>query len=161
MRSFSNLWFWIALAVIWSTASHWIMGVPYDTLQRAQAGHTQAQADVTALAHIYSRRVVYIADASGLWITGFATFILTMCAGAGFVYGVEFCQAIFLLGVPMVIVAVISLRSARKLLLTTEGALFAVLRRHRLYVQLTGFAAILVTSMWGMWVNMNANVLGG
>ena len=37
MRSFSNLWYWIALAVMWSTASHWVLGVPWDMVIRAPA----------------------------------------------------------------------------------------------------------------------------
>ncbi|MEC7258626.1 MAG: component of SufBCD complex, partial [Pseudomonadota bacterium] len=36
MRSFSNLWFWIALAVTWSTTSHWVLGVPFDMVNRAR-----------------------------------------------------------------------------------------------------------------------------
>ncbi|MEM9756043.1 MAG: component of SufBCD complex, partial [Pseudomonadota bacterium] len=28
LRSFSNLWYWIVLAVFWSSASHWGLGVP-------------------------------------------------------------------------------------------------------------------------------------
>jgi len=31
MRSFSNLWYWIVLSVLWSTMSHWVLGVPFDT----------------------------------------------------------------------------------------------------------------------------------
>ena len=36
MRSFSNLWFWIALAVLWSSVSHWVLGVPWDMVMRAR-----------------------------------------------------------------------------------------------------------------------------
>ena len=25
MRSFSSLWYWIGLAVLWSSASHWVL----------------------------------------------------------------------------------------------------------------------------------------
>ena len=28
MRSFSSLWFWMAIAVYWSLSSHWVLGVP-------------------------------------------------------------------------------------------------------------------------------------
>ena len=35
-RSFSNLWFWIVLAVAWSTASHWVLGIPFDMVMRAR-----------------------------------------------------------------------------------------------------------------------------
>ena len=36
MRSFSNLWYWIGLAVLWSSVSHWVLGVPYDSILRAK-----------------------------------------------------------------------------------------------------------------------------
>ena len=36
MRSFSNLWYWIMLAVIWSSTSHWVLGVPHDMFIRAR-----------------------------------------------------------------------------------------------------------------------------
>ena len=36
MRSFSNLWYWIVLAVLWSSVSHWVLGVPFDMVQRAK-----------------------------------------------------------------------------------------------------------------------------
>ncbi|MEL7184122.1 MAG: component of SufBCD complex, partial [Pseudomonadota bacterium] len=51
-RSFSNLWFWIALAAIWSTASHWVIGVPFDMVRRAARGHEQSLADMHTLANI-------------------------------------------------------------------------------------------------------------
>ena len=50
MRSFSSLWFWILLAVTWSTASHWVIGVPYDLIQRAR--RTGPEAWHLSLIHI-------------------------------------------------------------------------------------------------------------
>ncbi len=44
--SFSNLWYWIALAVMWSSTSHWVLGVPYDMIQRARREGGQAEADL-------------------------------------------------------------------------------------------------------------------
>ena len=43
MRSFSNLWFWIALAVMWSTTSHWVLGVPFDMVIRAARAETKGE----------------------------------------------------------------------------------------------------------------------
>ena len=36
LRSFSNLWFWLMLAVAWSNVTHYVMGVPFDMVQRAK-----------------------------------------------------------------------------------------------------------------------------
>lgn len=163
MRSFSNLWYWIALAVAWSTASHWVLGVPYDMVQRARARGGDVAGDVAALVAINTRRLLYIARMSGIWIVTLGGFGLSMLATLGFVYGSEFCQALFLLGAPFVLVGLRALWTARKVDRDRpEGeALYRLLRLHRLSVQLIGIVAIFVTAMWGMWQNMQIGVLGG
>ena len=53
MRSFSNLWYWIALAVTWSSASHWVLGVPWDMAIRARKGQgAQAMHDFEDMVRI-------------------------------------------------------------------------------------------------------------
>jgi len=161
MRSFSNLWFWIALAVLWSTAAHWVIGVPFDMVQRANRGQDAAMRDVEALANMHARRLIHIFDVSGIWATGFIFFALAALASLGFVYGLEFAQAVFLLGFPMSIVWALSLHSARAIPGMEVTALLEHLRWHRVKVQVVGVVSIFATSMWGMYVNMSASVLGG
>jgi hypothetical protein len=57
MRSFSNLWYWIAIAVTWSTVSHWVLGVPFDMLQRARRQGGQADADFETMVRINANRL--------------------------------------------------------------------------------------------------------
>lgn len=163
MRSFSNLWFWIALAVLWSTASHWILGVPYDMVLRARRQGGQTEQDLEDLVRINSNRMLYIARVSGLWILAIGCFILSGLVVLGFFYRVEFAQALFLLGFPMAIVGLISLSTAR--LIQQEQAtgelLCKRLTRNRLYVQITGLISIFLTALWGMYQNMSIGVLGG
>lgn len=163
MRSFSNLWYWIALAVVWSTSSHWVVGIPHDLIQRARRGSGRAAADVAELMRINAGRYLHIARVAGLWIAALLGFALTVLAILGFVYGVEFCQAVFLLLAPLCLVGLWTLRTARRFERErSEGAaLFRLLRWHRLGVQLLGLVAIFVTAMWGMWQNMSIGVLGG
>ena len=71
MRSFSNLWFWIALAVMWSTASHWVLGVPFDMVLRAKRSGGVAEQDLEDLVRVNCNRLLFIARVSGLWILGF------------------------------------------------------------------------------------------
>ncbi len=160
LRSFSNLWFWLALAVLWSTASHWILGVPFDMVRRAARGNAQSLEDMHALANIHARRIVFIADEAGLVTTTFSFFAITSLLLLGFVYRVEFAQAILLLFLPMIAVGWISLRAARRVAGLDAADLGNLLYRTRRKIQGIGVAAIFVTSMWGMWVNLNANVLG-
>jgi hypothetical protein len=42
LRSFSNLWYWIVLAILWSSLSHWTLGVPYHIVARARRGDERA-----------------------------------------------------------------------------------------------------------------------
>lgn len=152
-RSFSNIWFWIVLAVMWSGAAHWILGVPYDLVQRAQRTGGQAEADLEALVAINARRIDTIAEVSGTWIVALLSALLTALALLGFVYRVEFAQAVFLLGFPMSLVGALSLAEARRLLreAPTGPELWRRLRWHRFKVQLVGMISVFVTSMWGMY----------
>ncbi|MFT4149717.1 MAG: component of SufBCD complex [Paracoccaceae bacterium] len=162
LRSFSNLWFWIALAALWSSASHRVLGVPFDMIVRARREGGAVQADLETMVRINVDRVLHIAQTSGLWLAGFGCFMLTSLILLGFVYEMEFAQAVFLLLSPMVIVGLLTLRTARKIRAGGEtGAdLDRRLMRHRMSVQAVGMAAILVTSMYGMWVNMQLGALG-
>ena len=162
MRSFSNLWFWIALAVVWSTASHWILGVPYDMVARARRYGGQAAEDLEDIVRINTNRLLFIGNVSGLWLLGFTCFLLTGLALLGFVYGVEFAQAVFLLGFPMSLVGALNLSTAH--LIQAEEAtgekLWKRLSRHRTYVQAIGMVAIFVTALWGMYQNMSVGPFG-
>ncbi|MDJ0630355.1 MAG: component of SufBCD complex [Rhodobacter sp.] len=163
MRSFSNLWYWIALAVVWSTMSHWVLGVPYDMVQRARRVGGQTQADLEDLVRINVNRLLFIGRVSGLWILAITCAVLTGLLMLGFWYWVEFAQALFLLLFPLAIVGLVSLATARRIE-AGEGAgdaLYRRLRWHRLYVQMIGLVAIFVTAMWGMYQNMTVGALGG
>ncbi len=163
MRSFSNLWFWIVLAVVWSTASHWVLGVPFDMVLRARREEQQAQVDLEDLIRINVNRLLYIGQVSGLWLAGFACFFLTTLGLLGFVYAFEFAQAVFLLAFPLSIIGMLSLSTAR--LIREQDASGALLikrlYRHRLYTQIIGMISIFVTALWGMYQNISLGPLGG
>lgn len=162
MRSFSNLWFWIALAVVWSTASHWVLGVPWDMVIRARREGGQYEVDLEDIVRINTNRLLYIARVSGLWVLGFTCFFLTLLGGLGFFYDFEFGQAVFLLAFPMVLVGALSLNTAR--LIQERGelgeALYKRLLKHRIITQAIGMVAIFVTALWGMFQNLNIGPFG-
>jgi hypothetical protein len=162
MRSFSSLWYWIGVAVVWSSVSHWVLGVPNDLIFRARRNGGQPEADVQALVRINVDRLLWIERVSGVWILGISFFILSALATLGFYYRVEFAQAVFLLMAPLAAVGALSLRTARRIAAEGMGVpeLYRRLSLHRTMVQGIGVVAIFVTSMWGMWHNMQANVLG-
>lgn len=160
MGSFSNLWFWIALAVMWSTASHWVLGVPFDMVVRAGRNGEQAQVDLDDMVRINVNRLLFISGVSGLWILGIGCFLLTSLAILGFGYRFQLAQALFLLGFPMSLVWMLSLSTAR--LIRDEAATGAHLRkrlvRHRLWTQVIGMVFIFITALWGMYQNMSVSL---
>lgn len=163
MRSFSNLWYWIALAVLWSTASHFVLGVPFDLALRAKRQGGERMADLEDLVRINSGRLLNIAEVSGLLLTALGGALIAVLAITGFIYDIELSQAVFLMAFPMVFVGVLNVRTAHKIVDTEiKGeALVSTLRRHRFFVQLIGMVSIFVTAMWGMYQNIVMGPLGG
>lgn len=162
MRSFSNLWYWIALTVMWSSLSHWVMGVPYDLVLRARRDGGQTMEDLETLTRVNCNRFLFMVRVSGPWILGLSFFTLTSLVILGFKYEVEFAQAVFLLAFPMLLVGLLSLRSALDLEAhPREGiALCNRLRLHRIMTQLIGVVSVFTTAMWGVYQNLNLGALG-
>ncbi|WP_096785756.1 component of SufBCD complex [Rhodobacter sp. CZR27] len=159
LRSFSNLWFWIALAVMWSTVSHWVMGVPWDLVQRARRRGGPAGEDVHQLARIYAARLRHMGSSAGAWLVGVVAFLLTTLGLLGFVYGLEFAQALLCLMLPMTLVGALSLHTAARIEPLEGPALYHALASHRRRVQALGVVSIFVTAMWGMYQNLRIGVL--
>lgn len=160
LRSFSNLWYWIVLAIMWSTLSHWALGVPYHIVQRANRGDEAAASDMEALARINGERLLSVVAVSGPVLTGLATLNLTALAVTGWLYGVEFSQAVFLLLFPATLVGVLTVVTARRLSATDYADIGKRLKLHRLYVQILGVMFIFVTALWGMYQNISVGPLG-
>lgn len=156
-RSFSNMWYWIALAVLWSSTSHYGLGIPFDMLQRARRKGGQAQEDLEDLVRINCGRILYIGSISGLWIVGLDAFLLTGLALLGFVYDIEVAQAVFLIVFPLSVIGALSLSTAQ---LIRDKELHGEelrdrLMRHRFWIQVIGLISIFVTAMWGMYQNIH------
>lgn len=156
-HSFSNLWYWIALAVTWSTASHWVLGVPFDIVVRARRSGESAMQDLEDIIRVNVNRMLLIEADAGFLLVALGFCALTMLGLLGFWYGIEFCQATFLIALPVSIVALLSLRMAKRIRAHATGGeeLCRLLNRHRLVVQGIGVLSITVTAMWGMLQNFN------
>lgn len=161
LRSFSNLWYWIALAALWSSVSHWVLGVPHDMIQRARREGGQAQADVEDLVRININRLLYMVDSGALILVAIAAFWLSTLLVLGFWYDVEFAQAVVLLFAPMMLVVWVSVRASRRIVAeaATGEALFRRLTIHRRVVQVIGMLAITVTAFYGTWQNISVSIL--
>ncbi len=162
LRSFSNLWYWIMLAVMWSSASHWVLGVPFDLISRARRQGGALQTDLETVVRVQAARLTYIADTAGTMLVAFFFFMLSALGTLAIYYGIEFAQAVLLLMVPMMILSMMSLRTARLIEAgeNTGAALHRRLFRQRIATQVLGMLSIFVTSMFGMYQNLHLGVLG-
>ena len=155
-RSFSNLWFWTVLAVVWSSTSHWVLGVPYDVLLRARRHGGQALVDLEDIVRVNVNRILYITRESGIWLLGFVCFMLTGLLVLALWYRIEFAQAVSLIAFPMTVVGLMTINTAQKI--EAEGlaaeTLFKRLTRHRFWTQVIGMVSIFVTAMYGMYHNL-------
>lgn len=157
-RSFSSLWYWIMLAVVWSSTSHWVLGVPFDLIVRARRDGGQAQADLEALTRINVGRILHIVGVSGPWLAGFAAFVHSTLLVLAVWYRIEFAQAVLFVALPMTLVGALSVATARAIAEAppTGADLARRLIRHRFWTQLVGMLAIFATAMYGMYHNLAA-----
>ncbi|MFN3993929.1 MAG: component of SufBCD complex [Tabrizicola flagellatus] len=161
LRSFSNLWYWIMLAVLWSSVSHWSLGVPHDMVQRARREGGQALGDVEDLVRINVNRILHIMDSGAMAVVGLAAFWLSTLIVLGFYYNVEFAQALVLLLGPLSVVVWVSVRESRRIAAgaTTGDALLRRLTVHRRVLQVIGMISIAVTAFYGTWQNIRVSIL--
>jgi len=161
-RSFASLWFWIVVAVAWTSVTHTALGVPFDMVLRARRKGGQHQSDLEALVTIQLRRRQLIMGSSGTALVAVWATVLTAITLLGFVYGLELAQALALLFLPWTLVAALRARLVTRLLTRDlrGEALCKALTWHRAVVQAIGLAAILLTTLWGMWFNLNVRSLG-
>jgi len=161
MRSFSSVWFWIVLALAWSSASQTVLGAPYDLILKARRKGGQASEDLNTVISIFVRRRLTVVRRAGHWVLGFMTLVLTTICVMAFGYAMEFAQALFLLVTPLMLVQLLSVRLAFRIEHDTmrDGRLQRALLRHRLWIQVIGLLAIFVTAIWGMLHVMTSSVL--
>ena len=161
LRSFSNLWYWIVLAVTWSMSSHWVLGVPFDMIMRGRRQGGQTLLDVEAIAAINARRMLNVTRTAAVPLFFGLTFFFSILGTLAFWYWVEFAQAVFLLAIWMVPVGWLALRSALKIEAGDNRgeALIRRLITLRRLVQLIGMLAIFSTALFGMWQNLAHSVL--
>jgi len=162
LRSFSNLWFWLMLAVAWSNVTHYVMGVPFDMVQRARRKGGEALADLELLAGIQARRRMQIFGAAGVWLVGGWMLVLSALATLGFAQGYELAQAFTLLLAPLTLAGWLGLHLAARVERgqLAGAALVRSLIRYRWVLQAIGLVAIFLTTLWGTWHTLSMRSLG-
>lgn len=147
----------MAVAVVWSSVSHFVLGVPYDLIQRARRYGDQALTDLEDVVRVNVNRFLHIGTTAGLFLAAFIMFFLTGLFVLAFFYWVELAQAVFLIAFPLCVIGLVTLATAKKIHDSQPKGdeLFAALHRHRLITQSIGMVAIFFTAMFGMYENLD------
>lgn len=113
-RSFTSIWFWLMLALMWSLAGRNIAGVPDQAVRavrRDEEGAALRLLDWLSLA--LPERLAH----PGEWavMVAIGAFALSSLAVLGFGFGLEMAQALAILLIPLGVVALLRQRLARQL----------------------------------------------
>ncbi|WP_108814255.1 hypothetical protein [Loktanella sp. Alg231-35] len=156
LNTFSNVWYWLIVVGIWSVVSNWLIGVPFDMLFRARRYGTAELADVEGLVDIHVRRIAAYHHSFGHWLIGLIAFVLSGVGFAGFYYGLELGQGLFVLGAPLCLIGAINVRLALELNQTPLAGKDLVHRlfRVRLWTQIIAMVTMFFTAMYGMYFSL-------
>ncbi len=160
-RTFSNIWYWLAVVVTWATVTYWVIGVPFDMVQAARRQGGQAAQDLAALVDINTRRLMTISGTPAVILAGLGAFFLAAAGMLGFVYGLELAQGLFCLAFPLTLVLLLTLRTCHRIAAErpTGPALVKTLIRLRFWLQLIAMAATFLTALLGMYVTLSQRFL--
>ncbi len=153
LRSFSNLWYWIAVFAVWAKAIGWGLGVPYDMVRKARREGGQALYELEVMARITTGRMLATSRGFGPWLVGMVSFGVTSLALLGFVYHSGLAEAVFCLFAPMCGLGYLSLRAALRVE-AGEGQgelLLALLTAHRRSAQALASLAVGATILLGLY----------
>lgn len=178
-RSFSSVWYWLLLTVTWTWVSRGALGIPPElvrSLHRRGTGSADA-GDATALrlldwVSLVAPRWQLLRD-DGVVLLGVASFVLSVLAGLGFLYGLELAQALLLLVGPLMLLGWLRIRLASRLRatlaeaeggrLSVEDAAAHMAKRITAHLRVTlalSAAAVAAAAIWGtIWLAAHPNGL--
>ena len=152
-RSFPSVWFWLLVAVVQSQSSYFLLGVPFDMVQRARRHGGADLDDLVALTHINIRRLRHFTLEGGVWMVGFAFFLHTTLITLGWGFDLQMAKALELLFLPITGGAILSIMTAQEIL-TRDPAperIVNLLLRQRFWRQCIGLASVFVTALVAMF----------
>ena len=152
LRSFSSLWYWIAVAVFWIAATGRVLGMSYAAAGRASGGGI-ALAQLETITHIAAQTWIAAWQKwQVLWVALGAALLagLSMLA---FSYGIELAQALWFLAMPYVMLLVLQLRLALRILAQNAQSemLLQMIYRFRLKAHLIGFVFVFLTATFAFF----------
>ncbi|QBX35264.1 hypothetical protein E4191_11585 [Paracoccus liaowanqingii] len=169
-RSFTTIWYWLALIGMWSAAGRTVLGVPSEVLARARSaqgeGEGQGPAVITLLDWLSLVLPRWrLGPREGAVFLGVTSFLMTSLIVLGFVFWLELAQALVLLLVPFWMLFWMRVRLARRLFPliaaaqdggapVAEAALGVsrAMTWHRRWVTVLSMVSVALAALWGaLW----------
>lgn len=149
--TFTSAWYWVFIALAWSSRAHWTISIPFDAIVRAERRGAQWEEDLDNLAQIMSRRVNHFARGGGVWGVAIVTFALAALITGSIVTQSQFVRGLTAVAVPMAIAAFGDIRLALRI--HDTGLRGYHLRRalvwRRFLNQATGLFSLLLAASMG------------
>lgn len=151
-RSFASVWYWIVFALLWTRATNWTLGVPYEDARNAVVLGGRYMADFEVQMEINTRKRTRLYRAHPIMLVGAVSFFLATVFMLGFWFRIQFMQASFLLLFPLTLVTLLSTRLALRLERDDARGrdLYEAYVWHRRAKQVIGGLAIFLAAFWGV-----------
>lgn len=169
-RSFTTIWYWLALIGMWSATGRTVLGVPSEVLARARSAQGADEGQGAAIITLLDWLSLVLprwrlGPREGAVFLGVTSFLMTSLVVLGFVFWLEMAQALVLLLAPFWALFWLRVRLARRLFpligaaqdgsITVAEAGLQVARAmtwHRRWVTLLSMVSVAVTALWGaLW----------
>ena len=145
-KSFASVWFWLTLGVTWFVVARYPFSISNELILQARNFEESARLSVEVLAEMRAKKLL----AFNLWKVAAFSFIGSIIFVFGWIYQIEFAQALFVWLVPIMGVGGVSLYTAYRVQNRSQkgDALLDTLERHRLMVILIGCLTFGFIAYW-------------
>lgn len=149
LRSFISVWFWVVVAIFWTSVCNQVLGVAYDMIAAAKRGDGKMAQDVAVIATIGARQSLAVADPLSLFVAYFA---VASCLTAGFLLGSEIFAASSFIALPWLILGGLRRKTALYVLEHSDRVdlVLARLIKHRKITHYWAILFIFLTALYGL-----------
>lgn len=113
-RSFTSIWYWMGLALIWSSVTRNALGIPATVVQRARHNEGGPRQELLDWLRLILPRW-RMGGTEGVLLSAGIGFALASLWVLGFRYGLQLAQALMVLLGPLVVLLVLRIRLATRL----------------------------------------------